>query len=215
MARVTKWIFPIILAHMFLFVPICSSQEESHKHPDEKFNFLVEQSRSDDTKEREKALLALAQTNDVRAMEYLIRALRDKDPDVENAAAGAIRRMGGLALKALLALLEEEDIEMRLKAAGLLAQIKDPLASERLDAALSDDDFAIVAGAYTYFAQSGQKGAEDALIQALYAHGSKEMHRYFMNCGSIRLREAACRWVAMHGDEPFCNHRVDANLSNR
>jgi len=202
MTRILTLVFPIILlAHVFLLVPVCDSQEEPHEHIDEKFNSLVEQSRSRDANERQKSLLALAQTNDVRAVEHFIRALRDKDPGVQNAAAGAIRRMGGLALRPLMALLEGEDVQIRLKAAGLLAQIKDPLATERLNGALADGDLVIVAGAYTYFMESGQKAAEDALIQGLHAYNTKEMTRDFLNCGNVRLREAACEWAAIHSDE--------------
>lgn len=213
MTRVSTLVFPIILAHVFLLVPISYSQVEPHEHIDEKFNALVVQARSTDTKERGKALLALAQTNDVRAVKYLIQALQDNDPGVQKVAAGAIRRMGGPALKPLMALLEEEDVQLRLRAANVLAQIKDPVAVERLNAALADEDLVIVAGAYTYFLKISQKEAEDALIKALNAHNTTEMIRDYLNCGNVRLREAACALAAMHGDQELCNNRSDARQS--
>jgi HEAT repeat protein len=212
MTGVSSLAYPIILAHVFLLVPVCYSQVEPHEHIEDKFDVLVVQSRSRDAKERGKALIAMLQTNDVRAVEYLIRALRDENSGVQNVAAGAIRRMGALALKPLIALLEEDDVQIRFKAANLLAQTKDPLAIERLNAALADDDLVIVAGAYTYFMKIGQKAAEEALIQSLHPYSTEAMIRDFLSSGNPRLREAACAQAAMHGDEQLCDDRADVQL---
>lgn len=45
----------------------------------------------------------------------------------------------------------------------------------------------------------GQKGTEDALVQALMSYGDLSLAEYYLNCGSGKLEDAAHDWAYAHG----------------
>jgi len=99
----------------------------------------------------------------------------------------------------LIAALKDADVFVRQSAARALGVIKDPRADEALLAVLREPDLAVIAGDYWFFIQRGEPRSEDALIQALNAHGSVEMAQAFLNCGNSTLEAAVRGWAGRHG----------------
>jgi hypothetical protein len=80
-----------------------------------------------------------------------------------------------------------------------LAKVKDPRVESALLEALSQDDSAVIAGAYPFYIKKGKPGSEDALIEALYRFGNEEMAQNFLNSGDVKLEHAASEWATSHG----------------
>jgi hypothetical protein len=83
---------------------------------------------------------------------------------------------------------------------GVLAKVVENYQGSReLDLfGYANDVLARVAANYKSYILSGNPGSEDILIQALYAHGGKEMAEALLNSGNLVLYSAAQRWGAAH-----------------
>ena len=83
----------------------------------------------------------LGDSGDARAVEPLIRALRDEEKDARSKAAAALGRLGdGRAVEPLIQALKDEDELVRNVAATYLGTIGDTRALEPLREALNDKD---------------------------------------------------------------------------
>jgi hypothetical protein len=98
-----------------------------------------------------------------------------------------------------IAELKDTDASVRGNAAEALGNIKDPRAVQALLAAFKESDLAVIAGAYPFFIRRGEPGSENALIQALNAHGNERMAIEFLYCGNSALEAASPEWAGAHG----------------
>ncbi len=178
---------------------------------------------------RFQAAAALGELGDPRAIRPLVATLKDPDNDVRWAASFALRDLGARAVDSLVIALEDSDSKVRAGAARALGEIRDPRAvdpliarledsqpvvqsiaasalvrigapaAERLIPALRGGDLAAVARAYLFFVAWAEPGSEDVLIQTLNTKGTPEMAQVFLNCGNLKLKDAAERWAGSHG----------------
>jgi len=87
----------------------------------------------------EAAAEALGQIGDVRAVEPLVTALKDKDKSVRKAAAEALGQIADpRALEPLIGTLQDRNAFVRRAAAGALGHLPDPRAVDALAAILND-----------------------------------------------------------------------------
>lgn len=87
------------------------------------------------------AAWSLGEIGDERAIEPLVKALQDFWPDVRSAAVEAQAKIGAPAIALLLQMLQDEDPEVRVKAAWALRKIADAKAVPPLIQALTDEAF--------------------------------------------------------------------------
>ncbi|PYU97372.1 MAG: hypothetical protein DMG10_31045 [Acidobacteria bacterium] len=103
--------------------------------------FRLQQLRSLEWKVRSQAAEKLGESKDPRAVEALVKALKDKDRNVREAAAGSLGRIGDAsAVDALLEALKDYDQCVRRAAADALGMIRDERVIERLLPMLKDPD---------------------------------------------------------------------------
>ena len=170
----------------------------------------------------------LAETNDSRALEVMIKAVSDEDSIIDSAAqrylsaskdpralaalvealrhpnphespsgfsdASALSEAGAPAVDPLSALLHDADGTIRVNAARALEPINDPRVRALLLAALHERNVAVLAGAYTFYLDLGEPGTEDLVIEALNQFGDEYMSSFMLNCGNVRLEDAARAW---------------------
>src|SRR4030042_1692221 len=102
------------------------------------------------------------------ALEPLIGALKDKDPNVRVLHAGEMEELEDLkAVKPLIAALKDENFNVQATAARALGEINDPTAVEPLIAALKDKKAEVRGSAAAALGEMGDKKATLPLIAAL------------------------------------------------
>jgi HEAT repeat protein len=133
------------------------------------------------------------------AVESLIASLKDADPNVRRDAASALGFIHiPRVVEPLIAALKDIDPGVRRSAAGALGRVEDPRSVAVLLTSWKDNDLTVIAGAYSFFIQRGEPGAEGTLIEALFAKGDSDMAEAFLNCGNAKLREAGVKWAEVH-----------------
>ena len=80
----------------------------------------------------------LGEIGDARAVEHLIAALKNADPNTRNEAINALSKIGKPSLEPLIGTLQDADPKVRFLAAWALGEIGDPQAVEPLIASLKD-----------------------------------------------------------------------------
>jgi HEAT repeat protein len=190
---------------------------------------LIAALRDEDAGVRLQAAAALGELGDASAVGPLIATLKDADNNVRWAASFALRDLGGPAVDPLIAALKDSASNVRASAAKALGEIRDPRAVDPLIARLEDSDsivrsiaasalvdigtpaadrllpalragdLAAVARAYLFFVGWAEPGSEDVLIRTINGKGTLEMAEVFLNCGNLRLKDAAERWAGAHG----------------
>ena len=152
---------------------------------------------------RRNAADALGEIKDVRAIDPLIAALGDEERYFRNDAAGALGKIGAPAVGPLIAALKSQYYHVRMGAAMALGEIGDSRATKVLVAALENRDLEIIAGAHSFFIEWGwgKLDTKDILIEALNKHGTAniDIALDFLNCGDLRLSQAAKEWAEKHG----------------
>ncbi|WP_292517017.1 HEAT repeat domain-containing protein [Methanoculleus sp.] len=93
-----------------------------------------------DPEVRTVVLGVLGDTGEASAVAALIGALHDENTDVRGAAAGALFRMGDLAVDPLIGATKDADRNVRLYAAGALKYIGNPRAIDALEALARSGD---------------------------------------------------------------------------
>lgn len=105
------------------------------------------------------------------ALEPLLAALADEDPEVRLAAAAALEGREDLTVEALLTPCRSEHPEIRVWAAGRLGELGGDRAAELLAGALADDDPEVRAGAALALGELGDARAVKPLIPLLKERG--------------------------------------------
>jgi HEAT repeat protein len=126
---------------------------------------LLEALKDENAFVRTGAAEALGQIKDSSAVDPLIAALKDGDPNVQAAALTALVQIGGTAR----------------------------------EAALTDENLAIIANAYASLITIGAQDSEALLIKSLNQFGGKEMLEAFLNCGNTLLEDAGREWAVSRG----------------
>jgi HEAT repeat protein len=85
---------------------------------------------------RAEAVKSLGKIRDPRAVKPLIEALQDKDAQVSDNAREALQKIGAPAVEELIVALKHEDVRVRVAAATILGEIRDPRAVDPLINAL-------------------------------------------------------------------------------
>ena len=157
------------------------------------------------------AARVLGEIKDPRAVGPLIAALKGTDADVWDAAAKALREMvkslreikDPIAIDPLIAALKDSNPGVRkgVAYALVLGSIKDPRTISVFQSAWKERDFAVIAGARTFFIikEPGEPGFENVLIESLDKFGDGEMAQELLNGGNTKLKDAARTWAASHG----------------
>jgi HEAT repeat protein len=161
---------------------------------------LIAALKDADSYVRGQAASTLGEIGDRRAVQPLITVLRDDDYlYVRQESAKALGKIkDSSAVHPLIKALNDESPDVREEAAKALIGIGPP-ANEILNRALKENDVRVVADAYYFFIFTGEPESEAALIGALNKYGSKRMALDFVNCGNMKLKEAAYKWAESRG----------------
>ena len=155
---------------------------------------LVAALADSDVEVRRAAVHGLGSTQDPRAVDALIQALRsDSDVEVRKQAAWALGQIEDRRAVAALsqALREDRAAAVRSQAAWALGQMEDPASATALGAALRDDDAGVRRNAVWALGQIEDPRAVPALAQALASNDDVEMRRKAAwALGQIDSREA-------------------------
>jgi hypothetical protein len=152
-----------------------------------------------------KAAEALGKIKDPRAVEPLLTALKGKDESLIGWwVANALGEINDpRAIEPLISDLKNTDAGVRQNAVHALKKIKDPRAKNALKARRKQ--LAKIAGNHIFFIEQGNPGLENALIDALNESSSLslsinsiEMAQNFLNCGNLKLEDAALAWAKSH-----------------
>jgi HEAT repeat protein len=135
---------------------------------DPAFNAVKGAFESRDCRDRAFLATVLVWLGDRKAVAPLVAALRDSDPEVRRAAAGALRLVPDpRAVDPLIAALKDQDTQVRERAAEALGRTRDPRAVARLVKALADRNLKLRARAAYALGDTRSKAAVEPLIAAL------------------------------------------------
>ncbi|MBD3176491.1 MAG: hypothetical protein GF320_15030 [Armatimonadia bacterium] len=116
---------------------------------------------------RARAVKSLASVRGAEATEALLAVLADEDEDVRLAAADALASRGPSAMAPLMDALVKGGIEVRWGAACVLGRIGDLRAMDSLTSALDDPEWRVRRAAARALGKVGDAGAVDPLTAAL------------------------------------------------
>jgi HEAT repeat protein len=111
------------------------------------------------------AAAVLGEIGEARAVDTLVRALKDENTDLRCQASGALIKMGSGAVQPVARMLTDQNPDIRVVAAGVLGDIGDPSAVDILISALHDDTDDVRGAAAGALVQIGSP-AVDSLIEA-------------------------------------------------
>jgi HEAT repeat protein len=143
------------------------------------------------------AATALGAVKNPKCVPALIAALKSSDPSwdtleisfLRDAVADALGKIGDLrAVDSLVALALDRGLPGHSSAVQALRRMNDP-------------SLVSAASSYLLLIQQGKKATEDTLIAVLYVYGDKNMAVNYLNCGNVRLKQAATDWASGHGYE--------------
>ena len=115
---------------------------------------------------RKWATKALGRLRNPRALEVLVRALKDQSRRVRDEAAGALAKFGSQAVEPLIAELADPRQEFRMRAVAALIKLGEP-AIEPLIGALKSDDYVIASCAAKALGEIADPRAVDPLTARL------------------------------------------------
>ena len=137
---------------------------------------LVEAIQGADDSERSKAVIALGQSGDQRAVEPLIALLKHENPRVRWGAIQALWRLKNLrSLAPLCSALKDEDDYVRRAASYALGQLGDRQAIEPLLIALQDENAGVRIAASLAFGQIGAAAVKPLLAFLVKTDYSNEV----------------------------------------
>ncbi|MCP4693561.1 MAG: HEAT repeat domain-containing protein [Desulfobacterales bacterium] len=142
---------------------------------------------------------ALGSLKDPSASNALTRALSDSNPEVRRAAIDALDYIDPPPIDLLLGMLKSPSGVVRKGAAEVLDATGDARGKRRFQAALANNELAIVVGAIQYFIRMADPTSVAVLIRALNKYGDKRMATILLNCGHEGLEEAARSWAGRRG----------------
>lgn len=141
---------------------------------------------------RKAAARSLGATGRRKAVEPLIAALEDADEEVSRAAADALASIGPPAMQPLVAALQEGDVVLRGKIAGIIGKYyqskeRGPLINAFLLSLLKEGDVWSRVRTATILGEIGEPWVVGPLIEALYYYNVREAAREAL----IRMGEPA------------------------
>ena len=137
------------------------------------------------------AVESLGQLQEPRAIEPLIRRLKDSSVDVRRAAAGVLGQLNDArAVKALIRAIRDSDGLVRMAAVEMLGRLKDSRAMNLLNQALKDTDSDVQEAAAKAFGELGSVQAVEPLIVAFNDSRGKwclrrEIANAFVKLGAV------------------------------
>ncbi len=153
-------------------------------------------------KVRSEAANALHWIHNSSAIGPLIALFHDPDDDVREADANAVTGFGDDALNALLAALRDPDPNVRIGASRSLGNMAWVEHSERAAAPLiegiAQGNLEMAAGAYSFLIARGDTASEPVLIAALEHYPARTMANEFLNSGNKALEDAVRAWAEKH-----------------
>jgi predicted RNA-binding Zn-ribbon protein involved in translation (DUF1610 family) len=148
----------------------CRCDSCGHQWQDEKSGTLVsliESLNNESGNIRERAVRALGDTGDARAVEPLIRTLNDESSRVRDEVVTALRKIGGArAVEFIARAGHDKSLTVRGSAFNELRKIRDKRAVEPLINALKDENYGVRMAAANALGDIGDERAQDALTQA-------------------------------------------------
>jgi len=137
---------------------------------------------------------ALGELDDPRAAEPLVATLGGHHKWYRQRVAEVLDKLGSKAIIALFAALESGDEDLVEDVVWVLGKMKSLESAVYLTNAIVKEELGLVAQLYTVYIQKGVPNSEDVLIEVLSEHGDVRMATDFLNCGNVKLREAAMQW---------------------
>lgn len=128
---------------------------------------LVEALRDKEKTVRRLAAFALADIGDLRALEPLLAAIKDWDPEVRTAVVHALGRMWEPAVGPLTGLLKDWNCDVRAAAAEALGQMRARQAVGSLVELLTDKEGKVRAAATAALGRIGGRTSAEALVEKL------------------------------------------------
>ena len=135
---------------------------------------LIEALSTGNSSARVVAASTLGDMNDTRAIEPLIRALEDREFDVEYEAAKALEKMGGPAVEPLIRALDDNNSNVRWEAADILGAIGNSSVADPLFEATKDGDSVVRKVAAQALAKLGDLRATEPLILLLKSDSASD-----------------------------------------
>jgi len=130
-------------------------------------DLLIETLNTGNISARVAAAAALGEMNDTRAIDPLIRALEDKEFDVEYQAAKALEKIREPAVEPLIRALKDNNSNVRWEAADILGAIGNSSAADPLFEATKDKDSIVQKVSAQALAKFGDIRATEPLIELL------------------------------------------------
>ena len=166
------------------------------------------------------AIYALAEMNDERAIEPIVRFIKENrwtDGRKEGYhrydfwyLGYALASFGKPALAPTLELLKDKHWQVRIIAGVALTAFDDPKAEKALMDAMKNHDLAVIAGGHNYYISKGQQEMEIPLIESLNEYGDFQLTGVLLNSKNRRLNKAA----TFHGRKnKFCFHCMSTLVS--
>ncbi|HDH51191.1 MAG TPA: HEAT repeat domain-containing protein, partial [Nitrospirae bacterium] len=128
---------------------------------------LIQNLQSEKFGIRRRAVWALGESKDPRAIGPLLEILKDENRSVKVNAIYALGRMGVLAVERLIEALKDEDRVIRTTVAKVFGKMRDPEAVESLIAALEDENPYVRLNAATALGSIKDSRAVEPLITVL------------------------------------------------
>ena len=164
---------------------------------------LTDLLRDPDSRVRAEAANALSRIQSPTSLVPLIALFHDPDDDVRESDANAVSSYGEAALDPLLAALRDADPNVRIGAAralGFMAWVGHSARSaDALAEGARQGDLEMVAGAFSYYISLGDGALEILLIQAFEKYPANRMGDELLNCGNKTLADAVQSWADKHG----------------
>jgi len=147
------------------------------------------------------AATSLSRFHDPRIVPALIATLGGGSTPRESVIK-ALGEVGDPALPYLDDALKSRDWKMRKGASRVLNRYHRDYANSTFREAHDNLDYAIIAGAYSFYFEADIKVPDSIMIDALYKYGDEEMAKYYQACNNQKLSDACGDWMADYGS--FC-----------
>lgn len=154
-----------------------------------------------DARMRHKVVKMLGKTRDPSTIKLLIAVLKDENAEVRWQTAWALAQIGSRAFEPLIAALQDEDAKVREGAVWALGAIEDPRVVEPLIAALQDEDSKVREGAAMSLGETRDPCAIEPLIAALQDENEDVRERAARALGETGDPRAIEPLIAALGDE--------------
>jgi len=158
---------------------------------------LIALLKGQDAELRREVALALGETKDQRAVQPLIDILEGLDDRLRSNAAYALGDLNDArAVQPLIGLMKDPNSDVVRAAGQALGKIDDRSAADFLMGEFHAHNWELIALDSSFFVRKGEKGSEDTLIEALQQTGNTGLAEDMLNCGNMKLYNAANDWAS-------------------